>query len=111
MTFRFKKGSGPLQGWNLHRVPGHQIVSRKRLLKSDPLGARHAVCYALCWPLSAAAWGLLLCPASFIIGGTSGSETKLCQPFSSQSKITQTWSSWLGSRETGAPFDPCCLRF
>src|SRR5437867_877719 len=46
-----------------------------------------------------------------MIGGTSGSETKLCQPCSSQSKITQTRSSSEGSRKTVAPFEPCCLRF
>src|SRR4029078_12200958 len=45
-----------------------------------------------------------------MIGGTSGSETKLCQPSASQSKSTQTRSSWLGSRKTRAPLDPCCLR-
>src|SRR6476646_3257246 len=46
-----------------------------------------------------------------MIGGTSGSETKLCQPSASQSKSTQTRSASLGSRKTCAPFDPCCLRF
>ena len=46
-----------------------------------------------------------------MIGGTSGSETKLCQPCSSQSKITQTRSSSAGSRKTIAPLEPCCLRF
>src|ERR1035441_10702479 len=45
-----------------------------------------------------------------MIGGTSGSETKLFQPSRSQSKITHTRSSWLGSRYTSAPFEPCCLR-
>src|SRR3954469_15768122 len=44
-------------------------------------------------------------------GGTSGSDTKLCQPCSSQSNITQTRSSSEGSRKMRAPFDPCCLRF
>src|SRR3954469_5836214 len=46
-----------------------------------------------------------------MIGGTSGSEMKLCQPSSSQSKSTQTRSSSLGSRKTVAPLDPCCFRF
>src|SRR3954467_8883590 len=46
-----------------------------------------------------------------MIGGTSGSETKLCQPAASQSKRTQTRSSSLGSRKTVAPSDPCCFRF
>src|SRR5437870_7357011 len=46
-----------------------------------------------------------------MIGGTSGSETKLCQPCSSQSKTTQTRSASEGSRKTIAPFEPCCLRF
>jgi hypothetical protein len=55
--------------------------------------------------------GDLLCPASCMIGATSGSEAKLCQPSRSQSKITQTLSVWLGSRNTSAPFEPCCLRF
>src|SRR6266567_9225906 len=46
-----------------------------------------------------------------MIGGTSGSEAKLCQPSRSQSKITQTRSCSLGSRNTSEPFEPCCLRF
>src|SRR4051794_38915333 len=46
-----------------------------------------------------------------MIAGTSGSDTKLCQPCSSQSKITQTRSPSEGSWKTIAPFDPCCLRF
>src|SRR5690349_17216042 len=46
-----------------------------------------------------------------MIGGTSGSETKLCQPCSSQSKTTQTRSSSEGSRKMTAPLDPCCRRF
>src|SRR3954451_23773503 len=46
-----------------------------------------------------------------MIGGTSGSDTKLCQPSGFQSKITQTRSSWFGSRKTVAPFEPCSLRF
>src|SRR3954471_23101539 len=46
-----------------------------------------------------------------MIGGTSGSDTKLCQPPSSQSKTTQTRSSAEGSRKTSAPFEPCSLRF
>src|SRR3954449_8049627 len=45
-----------------------------------------------------------------MIGGTSGSEAKRCQPSASQSKITQTRSASLGSRKTTAPWDPCCLR-
>ena len=52
-----------------------------------------------------------MCPASFMIGGTSGSDTKLCQPCSSQSKITHTRSSSEGSRKTSAPFEPWSLRF
>src|SRR5882724_3868905 len=46
-----------------------------------------------------------------MIGGTSGSEAKLCQPFSSQSKTTQTRSFSLGSRNTVAPLHPYCFRF
>src|SRR4051794_2821343 len=46
-----------------------------------------------------------------MIGGTSGSDTKLCQPSGFQSKITQTRSSWFGSRKTVAPLEPCSLRF
>src|SRR5512140_3438230 len=46
-----------------------------------------------------------------MIGGTSGSDTKLCQPCSSQSKTAQTRSSSEGSRKTSTPLDPCCLRF
>src|ERR1700730_9920726 len=46
-----------------------------------------------------------------MIGGTSGSEAKLCQPFSSQSKTTQTRSASLGSRNTVAPLHPYCFRF
>src|SRR4051794_17364734 len=46
-----------------------------------------------------------------MIGGTSGSETKLFQPSASQSNRTQTRSSSLGSRNTCAPLEPCCLRF
>src|SRR6476659_2514536 len=57
-----------------------------------------------------AACGLPLCPASFRIGGTSGSDTKLCQPCSSQSNATQTRSASVGSRNTVAPLDPCCRR-
>src|SRR5204862_6141053 len=60
---------------------------------------------------TAPALGLLLCPASFMIAGTSGSDTKLCQPCASQSKITHTRSSSEGSRKMRAPLDPCCLRF
>src|SRR5579864_448937 len=46
-----------------------------------------------------------------MIGGTSGSEAKLFQPSRSQSKITQARSVSFGSRNTTAPFEPCCLRF
>src|SRR5438034_8553019 len=46
-----------------------------------------------------------------MIGGTSGSDTKLCQPCSSQSKSTQTRSVSEGSRKIVAPLEPCCLRF
>jgi hypothetical protein len=42
---------------------------------------------------------------------TSGSEVKLCQPASSQSKIAQTRSLSFGSRKTCAPLQPCCFRF
>src|SRR3954447_6343285 len=45
------------------------------------------------------------------IGGTSGSETKFCQPDASQSKSTQTRSFSLGSRNTVEPLEPCCFRF
>src|SRR5438309_6771607 len=45
-----------------------------------------------------------------MIGGTSGSDTKLAQPFSSQSKSAQTRFSSLGSRKTVQPLEPCCLR-
>src|SRR4051812_15153329 len=50
-------------------------------------------------------------PASLRIGGTSGSETKFCQPSASQSNSTHTRSSSLGSRKTCEPLDPCCSRF
>ena len=46
-----------------------------------------------------------------MIAGTSGSDTKLCQPSASQSKITQTLSASSGSRKTVAPLEPCCPRF
>jgi len=39
--------------------------------------------YAPKAPTRGAAWGLLRCPASFRIGGTSGSVTKLVHPCSS----------------------------
>src|SRR6266508_2788585 len=52
-----------------------------------------------------------MCPASCRIAGTSGSETKFCQPSASQSKSAQTRASSLGSRKTVEPLDPCCLRF
>src|SRR3954452_25578922 len=45
------------------------------------------------------------------MGGTSGSETKFCQPDASQSKSTQTRSFSLGSRNTVEPLEPCCFRF
>src|SRR3954469_629309 len=45
------------------------------------------------------------------MGPTSGSDAKLFQPSRSQSKITHTRSASLGSRNTSAPFEPCCLRF
>ena len=41
----------------------------------------------------------------------SGSEVKLCQPASSQSKIAQTRSLSFGSRKTCDPLQPCCFRF
>src|SRR3954451_8113974 len=44
------------------------------------------------------------------MAGTSGSETKLCHPASSQSNNTQTLSSSLGSRNTVEPLEPCSLR-
>ena len=50
-------------------------------------------------PPSSATCGLPLCPASCMIGGTSGSEAKLCQPAASQSKITQTRSASFGIAE------------
>src|SRR3954447_3008957 len=62
-------------------------------------------------PPAGAGWGLLLWPASLMIAGTSGSSRKLWKPSSSQSKSTQTRSSWLGSRKTVAPLDPCSFRF
>src|SRR3954454_18919510 len=62
-------------------------------------------------PPAAADWGLLLWPASLMIAGTSGSSRKLWKPASSQSKSTQIRSSWLGSRNTVAPLDPCSFRF
>src|SRR4051794_6136928 len=46
-----------------------------------------------------------------MIGGTAGSEANAPKPSASQSKITQTRSSWLGSRKTIAPLDPCSCRF
>src|ERR1044071_4803136 len=45
------------------------------------------------------------------MGVTSGSEVKLCQPASSQSKIAQTRSLSFGSRKTCDPLQPCCFRF
>src|SRR5262249_20165574 len=63
------------------------------------------------FPPSVATCGFPLWPASFMIGGTSGSETKLAQPFSSQSKSAQTRLASLGSRNTVQPLDPCCFRF
>src|SRR6476646_9104500 len=45
------------------------------------------------------------------MAGTSGSEVKLCQPASSQSKIAQTRSLSFGSRKTCDPLQPCCFRF
>src|SRR6476660_8433445 len=45
------------------------------------------------------------------MAGTSGSEVKLFQPASSQSKIAQTRSLSFGSRKTCAPLQPCCFRF
>src|SRR5437764_3189949 len=46
-----------------------------------------------------------------MIGGTSGSETKFCQPDASQSKSTQTRSFSLGSRNTVERLETCCFRF
>jgi hypothetical protein len=43
-----------------------------------------------------------LCPASFKIGGTAGSATKLCQPSASQSKTTQTHDESAASRQPRA---------
>src|ERR1700704_543487 len=62
-------------------------------------------------PPSIASCGLPWCRASFMIGGTSGSETKPAQPFSSQSNSAYTRFSSVGSRNTVQPLDPCCLRF
>src|ERR1700751_871270 len=45
-----------------------------------------------------------------MIGGTSGSDTKLCQPSASQSKMTHTRLASLGSRNTCAPLEPCWRR-
>src|SRR6478735_5021213 len=45
-----------------------------------------------------------------MIGSTSGSDTKLAQPASSQSKSTQTRFVSLGSRNTVAPWDPWWAR-
>jgi hypothetical protein len=45
-----------------------------------------------------------------MIGGTSGSATKLCQPCSSQSKITQTRSSSAGSRKIHEALEVLHLR-
>src|SRR5919108_2535394 len=45
------------------------------------------------------------------MAGTSGSETKFCQPAASQSKSTQTRPSSLGSRKTCERLEPCCFRF
>ena len=60
-------------------------------------GARGRAYQASHRPANCAACAFVLCPACFMIGGTSGSATKLCQPCSSQSKITQTRSSSAGS--------------
>src|SRR5439155_5322499 len=62
------------------------------------------------WPSSIAACGLPTWPASCRMAGTSGSETKFFQPSASQSKIAQTRSGSLGSRNTVAPFEPCSRR-
>ena len=51
-----------------------------------------------------------MCPASFMIGGPVGSDTKLCQPCSSQSNTTQTRSVSEGSRKMIAPLEPCSFR-
>src|SRR3954447_6975594 len=106
----------------LSRVRGRGVGPRGVLAPVDhraarrrqrPAGAapRRTRCQASHRPANCAACGLVLCPASFMIAGTSGSDTKLCQPSSSQSKITQTRSCSDGSRKMRAPLDPCCLRF
>src|SRR4051794_22244990 len=80
---------------------------------ATPAGAAQQSSRCQAWHLLAncAASGFDLCPASFMIAGTSGSDTKLCQPCSSQSKTTQTRSSSEGSRKMSALFEPCCWRF
>src|SRR5205823_9105082 len=55
--------------------------------------------------------GLLRCPASLRIGGTSGSDTNFAQPASSQSNSAHTRFSSEGSRNTVDPFEPCKARF
>src|SRR5207244_11496661 len=88
-------------------VAGVFMTCLQSLFTADDVCLR----YASYRPPSSAAWGRPTCPASCRIGGTEGSETKLCQPSASQSKSTQTRSSSLGSRNTVEPLEPCCLRF
>src|SRR6266487_2714467 len=69
-----------------------------------------ALAYAGYWPSSDAVRGLPRCPASFRIGGTSGSDTKFAHPSSFHSNSTHTRFSSVGSRNTAEPFDPCRAR-
>src|SRR5882724_5745173 len=62
-------------------------------------------------PSSIAACGLPICPASWRIGGTAGSETNCLKPSGFQSRTTQTRSASPGSRYTLAPLDPCSFLF
>src|SRR4051812_2799810 len=115
-------GPGRLS-WGARRDDGQRYATAACDLTGDRLavGARHATVadrrlvrgwfQELHWPANCAACGLPLCPASFMIGGTSGSDTKFCQPCSSQSKTTHTRSASEGSRKMSAPWDPCSWRF
>src|ERR1700730_16691844 len=57
-------------------------------------------------PSASAGCGLPRCPASLRIGGTSGAETNVAHPSSSQSNSAQTRFSSVGSRNTVEPFEP-----
>src|SRR5947209_8621359 len=60
--------------------------------------------------MNVAGLGLSRWPAAFRIGGTSGSDTKAAQPWSSHSNSAHTRFSSVGSRYTVEPFEPCSAR-